>query len=203
MQGLMKAPPIRGISPKTAGLLSGAGDIASAYLLRRALHIEGELDSLLDKTWVSEGLERLATSKSLNDSIDTLLKAGCSVHGQVAALESCWYMRNQLLRDTDWSSMAHGLEVRVPFVDINVLDRLGPAIASSSPPEKHDLALCAQLLPTALLERPKTGFTTPVHQWISGGGAISARGLRGWATHIHRSFRTSAQLATRPSVAAA
>ena len=26
-------------------------------------------------------------------------------------------MRNQLLRDTDWASMAHGLEVRVPLVD--------------------------------------------------------------------------------------
>ncbi len=203
LQGLLKALPIPGIPPKTAGLLSGADDIASAYLLRRALHLEDELDALLDKTWVSEGLERLATSKSLNDSVHALTIAGSSVHGQVAALESCWYMRNQLLRDTDWSSMAHGLEVRVPFVDVNVLDRLGPAIASSSPPDKHDLALCAQLLPTAMLERPKTGFTTPVRKWIAGRGATSARGLRGWATHVHSSFRTCARLTVPPSVAAA
>ena len=56
-------------------------------------------------------------------------------------------MRNQLLRDTDWSSMAHGLEVRVPFVDANLLERLGPAIASNAPPSKRDLAACARQLP--------------------------------------------------------
>ena len=42
-------------------------------------------------------------------------------------------MRNQLLRDTDWSSMAHGLEVRVPFVDAKLLERMAPAIASAAP----------------------------------------------------------------------
>ena len=119
------------------------------------------------KTWLSEGLERLSTLSALTDSISTLRTAGASVYAQVAALESCWYMRNQLLRDTDWSSMAHGLEVRVPFVDTSVLDRLGPAIASPSPPNKQDLAHCAQRLPPAMLARPKTGFTTPVRKWIA------------------------------------
>ena len=36
-------------------------------------------------------------------------------------LESSLYMRNQLLRDTDWASMAHSLEVRVPLVDVELL----------------------------------------------------------------------------------
>ena len=160
---------VAGVPPKTAGLLSHAGDVASAYLLRRALHLENELDALLDESWLREGLERLSTHDAMNATIRALRTAGVSVNAQVAALESCWYMRNQLLRDTDWSSMAHGLEVRVPFVDVSVLDRLGPAIASSSPPDKQDLAHCAQRLPTAMLARPKTGFTTPVRKWIAGG----------------------------------
>lgn len=190
-QQLLKALPMPGFPPKAAGLLSHASDIGSAYLLRRALHLEGELDLLLDKTWLNEGLERLSTLSALADSISTLQTAGATVHAQVAALESCWYMRNQLLRDTDWSSMAHGLEVRVPFVDVSVLDRLGPAIASPSPPDKQDLAHCAQRLPSAILARPKTGFTTPVRKWITKHAGTSARGLQGWAAQVHRSFRTT------------
>ena len=71
-------------------------------------------------------------------------------------------MRNQLLRDTDWSSMAHGLEVRVPFVDATCL--IGSDQPSRPPvrPISTTLLVCARLLPTAMLERPKTGFTTPV-----------------------------------------
>ncbi len=203
LQGLMKTLPIPGIPPKAGGLLSSAGDIASAYLLRRSLHLEGELDLLLDETWLSEGLERLSTRSALTDSISRLRKAGATVHAQVAALESCWYMRNQLLRDTDWSSMAHGLEVRVPFVDVSVLDRLGPAIASPTPPDKQALAHCAQRLPPALLGRPKTGFTTPVDKWIADQARTPARGLRGWATQVHRSFRTTVQFSQRLKAAAA
>jgi len=115
--------------------------------------------------------------------------AGASVYAQVAALESCWYMRNQLLRDTDWSSMAHSLEVRVPYVDVRVLERIGPSIASDRPPGKQDLAACAERLPSLMLERPKTGFTTPVRHWISDREGNSERGLRGWAGNIHREFR--------------
>ena len=191
MQGLMNTLPMPGIPPKAAGLLSHAGDIASGYFLRRALHLECELDLLLDKTWLNEGLERLSTLSALADSISTLRTAGATVHAQVAALESCWYMRNQLLRDTDWSSMAHGLEVRVPFADVSVLDRLALAIASASPPNKQDLAHCVQRLPRAMLSRPKTGFTTPVRKWITERAGTSSRGLRGWAGQVHRSFRAT------------
>ena len=189
-----------GLSPKTAGILSHARDIGSAYLLRRALHLESELDALLDESWLKEGLERLSTIEVINKSVGALRKAGVSVHAQVAALESCWYMRNQLLRDTDWSSMTHGLEVRVPFVDATLLDRLGPAIASDAPPNKRDLAACARQLPSAMFDRPKTGFTTPVRAWIGASTNSSARGLRGWAADVHRRFRDSSTPATPRTV---
>ena len=39
----------------------------------------------------------------------------------VSLLESKIYMKNQLLRDTDWASMANSIEVRVPFVDYDFL----------------------------------------------------------------------------------
>lgn len=180
-----------GIPPKGAGLLSHSGDIASAYLLRRSLFLADELDSIIDESWVREGLEKLETVPALMKTIQTLRANGATSHVQIAALESCWYMRNQLLRDTDWSSMAHGLEVRVPFVDATLLQHLGPAIASKRPPSKRDLAACGPQLPQLILDRPKTGFTTPVRAWIGSHAGRSARGLRGWAGEVHRVFRNT------------
>jgi asparagine synthase (glutamine-hydrolysing) len=193
VQALVRAMPLPGISRKAAGLLSHSGDVASAYLLRRALHLEDELDALLDESWLNEGLERLATVRTLTGTVSTLRTSGAPLYTQIAALESCWYMRSQLLRDTDWSSMAHGLEVRVPFVDINLLEHLAPAIVSAAPPSKQELASCAQELPPSMLSRPKTGFSTPVREWIGDRAGSSSRGLRGWATNVHRHFRTDSQ----------
>jgi asparagine synthase (glutamine-hydrolysing) len=107
-------------------------------------------------------------------------------------------MRNQLLRDTDWASMAHGLEVRLPYVDASLIRRLGPAIASAAPPTKRDLLACAPARLHALAARRKTGFTTPVRGWIAQELGSKSLGLRGWAGEVHRRFRaTSAQNTTK------
>jgi asparagine synthase (glutamine-hydrolysing) len=172
------------MSPKVAGLLSHSGDIANAYLLRRMLFLEGELELLLDESWLKEGLAKLSSRQALMQTVSEK----SSLHAQVAALESCWYMRNQLLRDTDWSSMAHSLEVRVPFVDFALLKRLAPAIASPLPPTKQDLAACARL-PKSVVSRPKTGFTTPVRKWIEVSKPASQRWLRGWSAEVDRLWR--------------
>src|SRR5262245_35234714 len=146
VQRTLRTMALPGVPPKTAGLLSHSSDLATAYLLRRALYLEDELLSFLDKTCVVDGLERLATHSALAATVRPLRGADASEHAQIAALESCWYLRNQLLRDTDWSSMAHGLEVRVPLVDFGLLESLGPAIASANPPSKRDLrATCSRV----------------------------------------------------------
>jgi asparagine synthase (glutamine-hydrolysing) len=191
VHAIFRSLALVGVPPKTAGLLEYSGDVAHAYLLRRALYLEDELDALLDESWLNEGLERLSTMDALSVTLRPLATA--SPYAQVAALESTWYMRNQLLRDTDWSSMAHGLEVRVPFVDACLLERLGPAVASPAPPTKRDLAVCAPRSHPESQNRPKTGFSTPVQQWIGRHG-VSGRGLRGWADTVHRAFRFSRHL---------
>jgi asparagine synthase (glutamine-hydrolysing) len=197
IQRALRAVALPGMPPKFPGLFTHSNSLTRAYLLRRGLYLEDELDVLLDESWISEGLERLATCSALEATLAPLRAARATVHAEIAALESCWYMRNQLLRDTDWSSMAHGLEVRVPFVDVQVLNRLGPAIASAHPPNKSDLARCVERLPQAMLKRPKTGFTTPVRTWVEQSGTAS-RGLRGWAGQVHHSSRS-----VRPPHAAA
>jgi asparagine synthase (glutamine-hydrolysing) len=202
LQTILGSMPIPGVPPKAGGVLSHAGDVGSAYLLRRALYLEDELDTLLDESWLNEGLEKLSTDKALADSVSPLGVSGNNLYSQIAALECCWYMRNQLLRDTDWASMAYGLEVRVPFVDVSLLERLGPAIASNTPPTKTDLASCARRLPDSMWMRPKTGFTTPVRTWIGETGN-SDRGLRGWASDVHRHFRVDSESSLPPVLSAA
>jgi asparagine synthase (glutamine-hydrolysing) len=189
VQRALRTIALPGTPPKLPALLTHSASLSKAYLLRRALYLEDELDILLDESWISEGLVRLATHSALAATVAPLRAVAAPEHAQIAALESCWYMRNQLLRDTDWSSMAHGLEVRVPFVDLALIESLGPAIASKSPPSKRDLAACSDRVPAAIYERAKTGFTTPVRQWIAVRESDRARGLRGWAARVHQRFR--------------
>jgi asparagine synthase (glutamine-hydrolysing) len=189
VQRALRMIALPGTPPKLPGLFTHSNSLATAYLLRRALYLEDELDILLDESWISEGLERLATQSALAATVAPLRAAAAPEHAQIAALESCWYMRHQLLRDTDWASMAHGLEVRVPFVDFALIESLGPAIASKFPPSKRDLAICSDRVPAAIYERAKTGFTTPVRQWIADRESDRPRGLRGWAARVHQHFR--------------
>jgi asparagine synthase (glutamine-hydrolysing) len=179
--------PLRS-SPKMAAALSHSKDLSHAYLLRRCLHTDAELKLLLDEAWIDSGLERLQTTQKLQETIMPLSQRGYTAYAQIAALESCWYMRNQLLRDADWASMAHGLELRVPFADVQLLSKLAPLIVSSKPPGKDILAETALTPTSELLKRPKTGFTTPIRDWISNDTG-AARGLRSWASAVHRQFK--------------
>jgi asparagine synthase (glutamine-hydrolysing) len=84
-------------------------------------------------------------------------------------------MANTLLRDTDAMSMAHSLEVRVPFVDAKVVDYVLslPGEWKLKRGETHvQKALLADavadLLPRDFLARRKMGFTLPFEKWMQG-----------------------------------
>jgi asparagine synthase (glutamine-hydrolysing) len=156
-----------GASPKAAGMLELGGSYAGAYLLRRGLFMPWELGRLLPPDTVAEGLRRLAPLRLIGDAIRPRPR---SAHAKVATLEASLYMRNQLLRDTDWPSMAHGLEVRVPLVD-HVLLRTVAAAACTGGSEpgvaKASLASSPSTpLPERVVSRAKTGFTTPIGSWL-------------------------------------
>jgi asparagine synthase (glutamine-hydrolysing) len=86
----------------------------------------------------------------------------------VSMLESRFYLRNQLLRDSDWASMAHSVELRTPLVDAWLLRSLAPmASALRRFPNKTLLAESPNdALPTEIVNRRKTGFGIPVNQWV-------------------------------------
>jgi asparagine synthase (glutamine-hydrolysing) len=91
----------------------------------------------------------------------------------ISRLELQGYMANTLLRDADTTSMAHSLEVRVPFVDVDVVDYTlalpgeWKVNTNNSGVAKPLLAdALADLLPRNFLARPKMGFTLPFEKWM-------------------------------------
>jgi asparagine synthase (glutamine-hydrolysing) len=173
-------------SPKYSGLLDYSRTLGRAYLLRRCLHAPWELPLVLDPAVAETGLRDLQTLDCLERDIKGIANSRLSV----SAMEMNWYMRNQLLRDADWASMGHSMEIRVPFLDIELLRTVAPWFAAHPDISKAELAaVAAPSLPKALLRRRKTGFSIPVRQWIghSTGGA-QERGLRGWARSVHGQF---------------
>jgi asparagine synthase (glutamine-hydrolysing) len=74
--------------------------------------------------------------------------------------------------------MAHGVEIRTPLVDVDLLKTLAPAIAGLRPGEgKLALARSPHIpLPDEIVSRAKTGFGVPTGQWMD--AATSAAGAR-------------------------
>ena len=85
----------------------------------------------------------------------------------VSILEMSGYMRNQLLRDGDVMSMAWGLEMRVPFVDQELLAAIAPIPAALRlAPGKQLLIRSIPELPEWVINRPKQGFFFPYERWM-------------------------------------
>ena len=104
---------------------------------------------------------------------------------RMTALTLRGYTLNQLLRDIDAVSMAHALEVRVPFLDVAVIEAalslpVESRIARPVPDNplvnsyadsgiKRILVDAARpLLPAGFDHEPKRGFSVPVHRWLRG-----------------------------------
>ena len=186
MSRRLSAPIISRLSsPKYAGLLEYGGSYEGTYLLRRALYMPWELSKVMDPDQARQGLQTLQTTQRLQQAVK-----GISIpHHKVSALETTWYMRNQLLRDADWASMAHSLEVRVPLVDLNLLRTAAPILKNLPLPGKQAMAQTpANSLPNTILNRAKTGFTVPVRDWLADQAGVQERGLRGWSRHIYLEF---------------
>eukprot|EP01136_Pigoraptor_vietnamica_P033795 Opistho-1_new@97035 len=79
-------------------------------------------------------------------------------------------MKNQLLKDTDYMSMSHGVEVRVPFLDQNLLKAVAKISSDIKFNQRQPKALLINsfkdILPKAIWDRPKMGFTFPLQEWF-------------------------------------
>jgi asparagine synthase (glutamine-hydrolysing) len=147
---------------KLAAIFGEDSPAFGAYLASRTLFGRKQVQTLTGR---STGWGRSTDSDTKGQRATDL-----SLLQQVSLHEITGYMRNTLLRDSDVFSMAHGLELRVPFVDRRV------AYAAFSAPDSRKLrrgvskpllvdAMC-DLLPASLLRHPKRGFTIPFQSWM-------------------------------------
>jgi asparagine synthase (glutamine-hydrolysing) len=181
-------PQRLGLSPKLADLLALGGSYPGAWFLRRGLYMPWELNGVLDPAVVKEGLATLEPLAVVRAALDP---TPSSAFARVATMEAALYMRNQLLRDTDWASMAHSLEVRTPLVDATLLEQIA---ALGSPkagvPPKYELASAPSVpLPRSVVQRKKTGFLTPLSRWMPAAAPAAAHVsnhgyARHWANHV-------------------
>ena len=174
----------RHVSPKMGEIVRYGGSYAGAYLVKRGRFLASELPAILGNDIAAEGLKRL--------DLLTLIERAVTpdpgnAFARVAALESSLYLRNQLLRDMDWASMAHSLEVRVPLVDAHLLRKVAPALVTRRERGKQLLAAAPHPpLPPEVRERRKTGFTLPIKEWLTqeATGPVEF-GKRSWARKVY------------------
>ncbi len=166
-----------------------ANNLYGAYWLRRGLFTPDQLPELMQETFAHASLSALSPS-SLVEMIAGELPADNSL--AVGQMESMCYLRNQLLRDSDWASMDHSVELRTPLVDAWLLRDLMPVMqAFSKFPDKNLLSRSpVKPLPLAITQRKKTGFTTPVQQWLAEmvPELKEDGGSRSWARYVHSRF---------------
>ncbi|MFZ0432902.1 MAG: asparagine synthase (glutamine-hydrolyzing) [Candidatus Acidiferrales bacterium] len=118
----------------------------------------------------------------------------------VSWLELRSYLASTLLRDTDAMSMSHSLEVRVPFLDTPLVERVLSLPESAKRPSHRPKALLIEalgpLLPSEIVKQHKRTFTFPWENWLRGPlGERVAAGLSDWspalAPHVGSNFAQS------------
>jgi len=129
-----------------------------------ARHDLGQLASITREVFSPDEVRRLC-GRTFDPALPELPGADPVTRSEV------WrYMSPMLLRDSDSASMASSVELRVPFLDDEVV-----AAALSRTPKKRALegkhavarAIGSPLL-DEILARPKTGFELPMGRWIAG-----------------------------------
>jgi asparagine synthase (glutamine-hydrolysing) len=118
-----------------------------------------------------DALGRCAPERTLQRWRDLAASFGAMDAAGLMRADLWTYLSENCLVKTDRASMAHGLEVRVPFLGNGVLDAvLGlPASVHFEPESKALLrALARRHLPEAVWNRPKHGFSVPLRELFNG-----------------------------------
>ena len=107
-------------NPKLKSIYQFSGDLVTAYWIKRANFVPMEIKKCknffkiknCNDLYVKDYIHKLIGRVSSDDKI------------AISQLESQIYLKNQLLRDSDWASMSHSVELRTPFVDFFLLKEI-------------------------------------------------------------------------------
>jgi asparagine synthase (glutamine-hydrolysing) len=160
--GLLERLPYSHKARRIGSLLRSEGTVRDAHLCFRGIYSRHEA--------------RLLAAGYLGcDPRDIQAGPPPHVHATDArdAVSECelrFYMRNQLLKDSDVMSMAHGLELRVPLVDHFLFQRVSRVPAEWRLRKgKRMLLEALPEIPEWVAAAPKRGFVFPFERWIAEG----------------------------------
>ena len=158
-----------------------ANNLYGAYWLRRGLFTPDELPGLMGNELGGEALCEIDPA-SLVESLSGSLSADWTA--AVGQIESMAYLRNQLLRDSDWASMAHSVELRTPLVDAHLLRDLMPVLRAFGRVKGKALLAASPKVPLSdeMIHRVKTGFGVPLGMWKQESKAVAAGAARSTPT---------------------
>ncbi|HUS19844.1 MAG TPA: asparagine synthase (glutamine-hydrolyzing), partial [Terriglobales bacterium] len=169
--------PLRSLLGKFSGAASGSEDqkrklhailqepFHPAYGVLRMMFLPEMSDRLAarhEQMIVEQALAPLHASLEAAKDLDAV--------NRISYLEISNYMRNTLLRDTDSMSMASSLEVRVPFIDHELIGYVaglaGRMKMNGMNPKSLLTAAFADVLPPQVVHKTKQGFTLPFRHWL-------------------------------------
>jgi len=189
------AAGVKMISPTVWDQLIGTA--GSIFPSRFALHHPGEKVHKIARLMSTEGVRDLygALVRAWEEPVPVI---GGHSMDSVEQFESLWskqgefsewmmwmdsliYLPDDILVKVDRASMSTGLECRVPILDHRIVDfslSLPLKMKVRNRQGKHVLRrVVDRYVPRELMERPKSGFGLPIHEWLRGP-------LRGWAEEL-------------------
>jgi asparagine synthase (glutamine-hydrolysing) len=161
------------------GRIAGAGSLDHMYQLLCSI------DSDPSQT-IFEGNERASWSTGeMNRTIAPL-----DPLDRMTLADSLSYLTDDILQKVDRAAMSVGLETRVPFLDKDVVEFAAKIPPSMKVRDGRGKWLVRQVLyrhvPAGLVDRPKSGFSIPLDDWLRGP-------LKQWASDLLSPARVKPQ----------
>lgn len=153
---------------KIKQFLRGASlDAPGAHASWRRIGPEHETRSILSSLDISRSWDPLATFRASwerSEGLDPL--------DRMLVMDYETWLADDINVKSDRASMAHGLEVRCPFLDHRLIEFCAP-LPSHLKRQGNDgkvllKRLARTLVPSEILDRPKSGFNAPVAAWMRG-----------------------------------
>ena len=195
--------PVRSLARAVGGLLPVNFDnISLDFKVKQFLRGASEVPALAHQRWIgsfsgAEIGEILAIDLPEGFDVEAehlargaMLAVGSDPLTRSLALYQDTYLPDDILTKVDRASMACGLEVRAPFLDASLVDRVERMPSSYKYGKGQTKRIlkqaAARRLPESILKRPKKGFGIPVARWLRGP-------LSSWADRLLDSERIKRQ----------
>ncbi|MBP7261030.1 MAG: asparagine synthase (glutamine-hydrolyzing) [Bacteroidia bacterium] len=140
----------------------GENYIDNFLLLSRQTYLDHQIEDLLKDVNLKFNSLQGVSSSFRNGNQDNILSL-------TSYFEMNTYMTDTLLRDADQMSMVHGLEVRVPFLDLNLVSYvmgLPDHVKKGKYAKNLLIESTKDILPEEVYNRSKKGFVFPWKYWM-------------------------------------